>query len=164
MPLSGEQQGVVRLDVLVREIVEFVSVVAEADGVRIECAELPELEINGRREDLATLINNLINNAIRFAAQGEKIHTVFISGVRRFNTLSLTIADTGPGMTSAEREHAFEPLFRGAGATPGTGMGLGLAIAKHVVETHRGTIAFSERPGGGEQVTVNFPTGGVDQK
>jgi two-component system OmpR family sensor kinase len=76
----------------------------------------------------------------------------------RRNALRLVISDRGPGVPDAELKVIFDPFFRGTGATRNSdGHGLGLAIAKRVVEAHRGSIGASNRPDGGLAVEIILP-------
>ena len=61
----------------------------------------------------------------------------------------LTVRDHGPGIPAAERAHVFDRFYRGATRAGGPGSGLGLAIVRQVAETHGGSIAVEEAPGGG---------------
>jgi signal transduction histidine kinase len=64
------------------------------------------------------------------------------------------LADTG--VAESDREAIFEPFWRKSDVTPGAG--LGLAIAKEIVEAHRGSIRVEETPGGGATFKMSFPT------
>ena len=70
----------------------------------------------------------------------------------------LTVDDDGPGIPPADREHVFDRFWRAPNARPG-GTGLGLAIGAWIVDQHGGTIAATERPGGGSRFVVRLPTG-----
>jgi len=61
----------------------------------------------------------------------------------------LTVRDRGPGIPAAERPHVFDRFYRGTAARGRPGSGLGLAIVRQVAETHGGSIAIEEAPGGG---------------
>jgi signal transduction histidine kinase len=65
--------------------------------------------------------------------------------------------DTGPGIPAADLPHVFEPYF----TTKETGIGLGLALTKKIVEEHGGTIAVESQPGEGTRVTIRLPVAGA---
>ena len=67
--------------------------------------------------------------------------------------ITITIADTGVGITSEDREQIFNPFF----STKDHGTGLGLAIAHNIVKAHQGTIDVESQPGQGTTFTVNLP-------
>jgi two-component system OmpR family sensor kinase len=73
-------------------------------------------------------------------------------------TIELNVTDDGPGVEPAELASIFDPFFRGSGAKATQGHGLGLAIARRVVEAHGGTVAASNRPSGGLAVTIRLPS------
>jgi two-component system, OmpR family, sensor histidine kinase KdpD len=68
--------------------------------------------------------------------------------------VQIRIADRGPGIPRDERERVFEPFMRGDGST---GAGLGLAIARAIVEAHGWTIRIADEPGGGAAVVIELP-------
>jgi signal transduction histidine kinase len=66
----------------------------------------------------------------------------------------LTVADNGPGVPQAEREAIFRRLYRGDASRSQRGLGLGLSLVKAIVESHGGTVAVDEAPGGGARFRV----------
>jgi signal transduction histidine kinase len=71
---------------------------------------------------------------------------------------SITVDDDGPGIDEADRERVFEPFYRGDGAlrrTPGNG--LGLALVRHIAESHGGSACFRPRGGPGARLQVSLP-------
>ena len=100
-------------------------------------APAPAIEVLGDRDQLAQVLTNLVDNALRHAA-----HEVTISLSRGTTSAELRVADDGPGIPPRHREAVFEPFFRldehrtrAAGGT-----GLGLAIARELVRAHGGTV------------------------
>ena len=103
---------------------------------------------------LPELIDNLIDNALRYTPAGGTItvHTGYRAGVPY-----MSVEDNGPGIPVAERSRVFERFYRIAG-TPGEGSGLGLAIAQEVVIRHFGNLVIDARDAqGGTCVRVEFP-------
>lgn len=96
-------------------------------------------------------MRNLLENALRHSPDGAP---VVVRGTADDRTVSITVADRGPGVAAADRATIFEP-FR-TGATAGTS-GIGLAICKAVAEAHGGTIAVGGSPDGGAEFTVTLP-------
>lgn len=100
---------------------------------------------------------NLISNAIKFTPQGG---SVYVSLARRGDVAILSVRDTGEGIAADLLPHVFERYRQAAGGTkkPIAGLGLGLAIVRHLVESHGGTIqAISEGPGTGAEFVVSLP-------
>lgn len=156
MPLTTEQRMPVSLDRLVREVAEYVGTVAHSKDVSLRVGRIDQAIIPGRKADLESLLTNLLSNAVRHACSGPAPHEVFISLASSLDGIRLTIGDTGSGMSDDDRERAFQPLYRGSGTRAGSGMGLGLAIAKQVAEAHGGAIEIGPRPEGGTLVTATF--------
>jgi signal transduction histidine kinase len=72
-------------------------------------------------------------------------------------SIQLEIADDGPGAPDELLQQLFEPFFRADKSRGGKGWGLGLAIARDIVNAHDGTISARNRPEGGLQVTIRLP-------
>ncbi len=105
---------------------------------------------------LERALRNLVENGLAYSDAD-----VLLS-VRRWSTeVEVTVEDEGPGIPPAEREHVFEPFFRGSavrGASPGTG--LGLAITREIVRAHGGRVRIEDAEGGGTRFVVVLPHGG----
>ncbi|WP_229205828.1 ATP-binding protein [Duganella sp. Leaf126] len=113
--------------------------------------------VSGDASRLQQIIWNLLSNAIKFTPAGG---TVTVGVRREGDQVAIEVRDTGAGITADFIGHVFE-RFRQADATTTRkhgGLGLGLAIAKHLVEQHGGTIAaHSDGPGHGACFTVRLP-------
>lgn len=100
-------------------------------------------------------LTNLIENAAKFAPRGTEIR---VCARRLVDAVEITVEDEGPGIPPEERERVFEKFYRGERSTEyPTGIGLGLAICKGLVEAHGGRVAAEEAPGGGARVIVRLP-------
>jgi two-component system sensor histidine kinase CpxA len=146
----------VRLNDLLREIVEDCEVEASARGCSIQTTASGDMRIVGDSELLRRAIENIICNAIRYAPEGSEVE----ADVRRDDEdkVVISIRDSGPGVPEDLLPRIFDPFFR---ADPSRdeatgGVGLGLAIAKRAVRLHRGHIsARNGHPG--LIVTVTLP-------
>jgi len=98
------------------------------------------------------VISNLVENAIRYCDTHGKIN---VSILREKNGTTLEVADDGPGISEEHIAHIFEPFHRGVHDTKG--FGLGLAIAKSILECHNGKISFKNSPGRGAVFSVTLP-------
>ncbi len=101
---------------------------------------------------LQRVFQNLLRNAVQ--AMGGR-GTLTVSTRRSEDALEIAVADTGPGFPEEEIQRVFEPLF----STRPDGAGLGLAIARKLVEAHAGRIRAVNPPGGGAMVLVTLPAG-----
>ena len=130
---------------------------AEELGVDLGAEASGPVRVDGARPELRSLIENLLDNALRYAPRDS---AVTLSVRRSTRWAEMRVTDAGPGIPEAERAQVFERFHRVAGdVTPGSG--LGLAIAKAIVERHGGEIALEDaRPGHtppGLAVVVRLP-------
>lgn len=111
----------------------------------------------GSATALGRVTGNLIDNALTYGGSAEVAVSASAAAV------VLTVADRGPGVPKAQREAIFEPFHRVETSRNRDlgGVGLGLAIARQVVEGHGGTIAVEDRPGGGALFRVTLPRGRI---
>jgi signal transduction histidine kinase len=106
-------------------------------------------------ERLAQVISNLLSNAIKYSPEGT---TVEIRGRTDPDAVVLTVNDQGPGIPSADLPHVFDRFYRALDAARHTkGAGLGLYLARAVVEAHGGRIWADTRPEGGTSVSFSLP-------
>jgi two-component system OmpR family sensor kinase len=147
----------VNVAALAREVVSSYAARAEAQEVDLGVEAPAALHAFGAEAELRSLIDNLVDNALRYAPPGS---AVTVSAEEAQDRVELRVVDAGRGIPAVERERVFQRFHRVAGdATPGTG--LGLAIVKAIVARHHGSIELSdahplaERPG--LLVTVRLP-------
>ena len=148
----------VELPDVVAHAVETILPAANAKGVRVQVVIDPRAApVSGDPERLQQVIWNLISNAVKFTARGGHVQV----RVERVNShVEIVVSDTGIGIPTEFLPHIFE-RFRQADA--GTtrqhgGLGLGLAITRHLVEIHGGTVhAASGGPGAGATFRVKLP-------
>jgi signal transduction histidine kinase len=131
---------------LVRETVAAFRSAAEAKGVRIEVemAESPAAEVDPER--VREVLSNLLANALRYTPSGGVVR-VTSSG----NAISVT--DSGPGIPTEALPHVFDRYYKSGDSG---GMGLGLSIAKYLVEAHGGTIRAENAAGGGTRIVFTL--------
>lgn len=136
-PLSGVDD--VQLDHLVAEAVARAR--RRRPATRFAATLEPTLVV-GLSERLGRAVDNLLDNAAKHTPEGTVVEVALRDG-------ELTVRDHGPGIPAADRAHVFDRFYRGASARGRPGSGLGLAIVRQVAETHGGSIAVEEAPGGG---------------
>lgn len=150
----------VRLDQLVARSLEMFRAVAEAAGVEVSLARLEPAVIQGDGSRLWQVVNNLLDNAVKFTPAGGRVTlALFFDGGGR--PCVLDVADTGVGIAARDLPHIFERFYQGDKArdreTPARGLGLGLSICQAVVAAHGGTIEAVSAPGRGATFRVRFP-------
>ncbi len=118
---------------------------------KLECA-VADATIAGDEDAIRQLIWILLDNASRYARS-----LVSMTLVSEGDWARLTVADDGPGIGPDERERVFQRFYRSDRARTGHGAGLGLSIARWIVEQHRGRILAGEGPGGGAAMYVDLP-------
>ncbi len=115
-------------------------------------AELAEVSYCGDPELLRHVWINLLDNAVKYTPDGGEI-TVTL--VERPDAVAVTIADTGIGMDEEVRAHVFDKYYQGEpGARTGRGLGLGLSLARRIVDLHGGSITLQTAPNQGTTFTV----------
>jgi signal transduction histidine kinase len=136
----------VRVDELLYEAVEAMRPAAEAGSVAVRAELSTGLAApRGNPEQLQRVLFNLIQNAIRHTPPDGSV-TVRAEGVD--GAVEVEVADTGGGIVPEARERVFEPFFRADSARHEPGAGLGLAIARAIVERHGGAIWLEDAPVG----------------
>jgi two-component system, OmpR family, sensor histidine kinase BaeS len=103
---------------------------------------------------IGQIVSNVLLNAVRYTPAGGEIR---VDCTHQADQLQISIADSGPGVPSEERERIFEQGVRGGAGAGKPGSGLGLAIAKEYVEAQGGTIEVSPSTGHGAQFVVRLP-------
>ena len=143
------------LGVLVGDVATSFAATASAAGVHIEPVvddDVPLLDVDPVR--IREVIGNLVANAVRHTPSGGRIE---IDGRRRdATTIEVVVRDTGSGIPADLLPHVFDRFARGA-TSPGSG--LGLSIARGLVELHGGTISAASPAGGGAEIRIVLPVG-----
>ena len=155
---SGQEELLlcpVRLDQLIRHVVQLFAPLAEMNGIRLVEELAPDVELTGDRDKLQQLFVILIDNSMKHTpASG----TIRVALRRRGQQAVVTVEDTGTGIAASDLPHIFDRFYRGdRSRNRGGGSGLGLAIARWIVERHGGTIAAASKPGHGTTMTVRLP-------
>ncbi|WP_370227637.1 sensor histidine kinase [Cognatishimia sp.] len=141
----------VDLGALLKDVGEIFGPVIEDAGQVLRLDISAPAPIHGDRDLLMQLLANLIQNALRYGADGQTV-TLQIDGTR------LALWDEGPGIPESAREAALQPLHQGETTRQGEGYGLGLSLVRAIAKLHDATLRLSEGPEGcGLQVTVQFP-------
>jgi PAS domain S-box-containing protein len=150
------RRDAVDLRVVLRHAVEAARPLAQAveHELQVQVPELP-LMVRGDETRLIQVIGNLINNAIKFTNAGGAI---VVSADVDGPMIVARVRDTGRGISPELLPHVFEMFTQGESSARQTGLGIGLALAKQMVELHGGRIeAHSDGPGRGSEFRVLLP-------
>jgi signal transduction histidine kinase len=141
---------------LVTEAVEGLRIQAEEKGVELEAVcrtDVPVLPLDGPRIQRALV--NLIQNAVRHTPPGGQVH---VDVGRENGHVRVAVVDTGEGIAPEDQPHVFDQFYRGekSRSRGSGGAGLGLAIARGIIEAHRGSIRVESSPGKGSRFVVTL--------
>ncbi|HET9525947.1 MAG TPA: PAS domain S-box protein [Pyrinomonadaceae bacterium] len=137
---------------------ESIRPTAEAKGIRLQLSfDKGAGEVYGDQERLQQVVWNLLSNGVKFTQSGGSVQVI----LKRINShVEITVADTGVGIHPNFLPHVFDRFRQEDGSTTRTygGLGLGLAIVRHLVELHGGTArAESDGENQGSRFTVRLP-------
>lgn len=126
----------ISVQIALRNVMEILLPLAEAKDLDIGVEGAQDAFVQAEAIELATLVRNLVDNAIRYTPRGGKID-LSVSGDKGFVVLS--VRDTGPGIKPEKRARVFDPFYRVLGREE-TGSGLGLSIVKTIAEKMGGSV------------------------
>ncbi len=149
LQLKREQ---VDVDALIEDTIAVFRSQADAGGVHIEFHKpVTPILLNIDPERVRQVVSNLISNAVRYSPQGSAVRVALSNegtGAR------ISVADSGPGIAPADLPHIFDRYYKSADSR---GMGLGLSIAKYIVEAHGGQIQAESAAGQGTTIWFTLP-------
>jgi signal transduction histidine kinase len=163
LDLARLEQGSRQLDVkqetpqsLLQTAAEAVRPRAEDKGIEIVLdvpPDMPSVAVDAPR--LGHALRNLVDNAMTYTERGGRIT---LAASADADAVTLSVSDTGIGISREHLPHVFEKFFRVPGQSRGTGTGLGLAIVNEIVSAHGGTITCESEPGAGTVFRIRLPT------
>ena len=146
------------LVLLIREVVSSFQSHADNSGVKLELslADVSPLEIDPRR--VREVLTNLIGNALRYSLRSPREGAVKVclteSAGGGEGSVQVSVEDNGPGIASEDLPHIFDRFYK---SSDSGGMGLGLSIAKYLVEAHGGKISAESNFGRGTRISFTLP-------
>ena len=149
----------VDLAIIARQVCEMMAGIARENDVAIETSLPYEMPVQGDHDELVQVIQNLIENAVKYASSGGRIVvSAQVAGV--LNGVELSVQDFGPGIAPEHLPRLTERFYRVnvQESRSRGGTGLGLAIVKHILNRHRGRLTISSEIGEGSTFTVKPPT------
>jgi signal transduction histidine kinase len=139
---------------MVREVLESLEPLAAQKSLRIENTVVgKQLSVLSDHDRMIQAFSNIVGNAIKFTPEGGAIR---VGAEREGEHVRFSIADTGPGISPEEVGHVFDRYFQ-ARRKNREGIGLGLSIAKGIVDAHGGRIWVESEEGKGSTFFVTLP-------
>jgi signal transduction histidine kinase len=145
------------LSELIYDCLERFQALSEEQGVQMEARIGPRVDpVTLNSAKISRVLDNLLSNSLRYTPRGGRI---LLNANRKGKSVIISVEDNGPGFSEEDIPRLFEQFYRGEQArTRATGgAGLGLAIARGVVEAHNGRIWAENIPDGGARVTFTLP-------
>jgi signal transduction histidine kinase len=128
------------------EAAEFYQPVAEMQGMTLQCEAYGPLPLRGDPLLLAQAVGNLIDNALKYGAQGGSIRVHALR--RRDGRIELGVSDNGPGIPDHEKQRVLERFYRGDASRGTPGIGLGLTLVETVARLHGGRLELADNQPG----------------
>jgi signal transduction histidine kinase len=140
---------------LVREAVSGFESQAHEKDIKIDLSLADIEEVNLDPQRIREVLTNLLSNALRYTPRGGEIHVrVSETGSGAERSVTITVEDSGPGIEPEMLPHVFERFYK---SSDSGGMGLGLSIAKYLVEAHQGKIWAESEPEKGTRISFLLP-------
>jgi PAS domain S-box-containing protein len=140
---------------MVSEVLEVTEPLAAAKSQRLVADVAPELAIRCDHDRVIQLFSNLVGNAVKFTPEGG---TITVHATREGEVVRFLVEDTGPGIPAEELPHVFDRYYQ-AQRKNRDGIGLGLSIARGIVEAHGGRIWVESEDGKGSRFFFTLPSG-----
>jgi len=152
----------VELDRVAARSLDMFRGLAEERGIELRSELEPEVWVAGHAMRLRQVINNLVDNALKFTPEGGRV-VVRVLADRGQGQAIIVVADNGAGIAASDLPHVFDRFYRGEVGQPpnpnARGTGLGLSICESIVEAHGGRISAESEVGRGATMTVQLPLG-----
>ena len=151
------EMSAVDMQEVLKQAVDHVSASAEAKNIAITSHVAKDVALYADKDSIIDMFVTIIDNAVKYSP--EKSEVTITAAADRKNAL-IHITDKGIGMKPSETEHIFERFYRADSARSkeqGNGYGIGLSIAKQIVDAHDGTIAVQSKPNKGSTFTITLP-------
>jgi len=164
LDLSKVEAGHLELDrenvsvaVVLADVLNGIRPAAAAKSIAVHSSVGPDVPVFADRIRFKQILLNLLGNAVKFTPDGGKI---WVEAIERRRQLTISVSDTGLGISVEEREAIFDAFHQARTTTKGIkeGTGLGLAITRRLVEEHGGRIWVESEPGKGARLSFIMPS------
>jgi heavy metal sensor kinase len=160
LEISETEAGVTTLNLsdvdisaLIEEASDLFQSLAEEKGLAIEVNVPDQCLLRCDKDKLQQVIANLLDNAIKYTSSGK----ITVSAEQGNREVTISVRDTGVGISSNEIPHVFDRFFRSDKSRSVAGAGLGLSLVRAIVKKHGGAVKLSSSPGMGSTFTVVLP-------
>ena len=147
---------------IVRQVADGLLTLARDRGVTVNVEAANAASVLGDRDELVSLFENLVENAIKYGAPGKRVDIKLapVKGEEGEPEVQISVRDYGPGIAPEHVPRLTERFYRVdvRESRDQGGTGLGLALVKHILNRHRGKLSIESTPGAGAIFTVNLPT------
>jgi two-component system, OmpR family, phosphate regulon sensor histidine kinase PhoR len=147
---------------IIRQVTDGLQTLAHDRGVAVNVEAANAATVLGDRDELVSLFENLVENAIKYGADGKRVDIKLApaKGEEGEPEARISVRDYGPGIAPEHLPRLTERFYRVSvrESRDQGGTGLGLALVKHILNRHRGRLTIDSTPGSGATFTVNLPT------
>lgn len=162
LDMARAEAGMIRVEprqmdarILLEDVASALSLRADASALDIRIEAPPTLPVMADPQRLGQIMTNLAVNAVKYGASGG---SVILQGVVERDRVRLSVIDAGPGLSPEKQAELFEPFNRlGMERSTIEGHGIGLAVARRLVELQNGAIGVESAPGEGAEFWVELP-------
>jgi heavy metal sensor kinase len=149
------EKNPVELNSLIQRVVNDIDILAAQKNIRLVFEPAEPVTVIADEARLQQVFSNLLDNALKYTPPGG---SVSVKIIKDNSQVKVSISDTGMGINEKDLPHIFERFYHGrSGSKEQVGFGLGLAIAKAIVEAHQGKIEAVSQPPKGSTFSVSFP-------
>jgi signal transduction histidine kinase len=146
---------------LLRELEQLFAIHSPRHAIKCSLPTEQPLQVRGDPQRISQVISNLISNAIKYSPDGGDVE---VSGEEHGDTIRVRIRDHGIGIPGDQQAHIFTKFFRGDAAARGIpGTGLGLTLAREIIEAHGGAIGFTSAANRGSTFWIELPAASQDR-